>query len=319
MRAVSPHLCAALLTLLFAFAVSRTGAVTSGVQFVAPLIVIMLVHLALIAWRGLEPGFADDVLKQTAVTAVILVLVFFAAQVLAPMPSEAAVGDSFTMVLFCVFILILAVGAIAAILRGLFLLGRAMWRRARKDDDHLNDWGVLIFVVAVLAVGSLEGIAYRFSAAGEARAVRLVDAPPEAVWAAMENATSPSVALPTLLQAFPQPVAVPVDEGVGLGANRIVTLAGREGRGDLHLRAVHRTAQVVRFETLSHSSPMSAWIGIKSLTYKVLPAAQGTRLEVQLEYQRLLAPAWFFEPLMKGAAALAMGVLATDTVGRAAP
>ncbi|MEM1232873.1 MAG: hypothetical protein AAGH70_01980 [Pseudomonadota bacterium] len=321
MRSVLPHGAAALGALAFAYGVSLTPAVTSGVQFVAPLAVVLAVHLAWLAARGLEPGYAAQVLRRGAVTGIWMAILFFAAQMLAPMPSEASTGEGILTVLFCVFILIVVLAVIGGAIYLLFKLVAAIWstvsQRDGDDGDRLNDLGVVSLVFAGLALASLEGVSYRFESAGDATASRFVDASPEAVWSAMGQATSPSVALPTLLAAFPQPVAVPVDQGVTVGAQRQVVIAGREGRGVLHLQVVSRTAHEVRFERVSHTSPMAGWIDIQALTYSVAGEGSGTRLDVTLEYDRLLAPAWFFEPVMTGAATLAMGVLASDTAARA--
>ncbi|MEM1373887.1 MAG: SRPBCC family protein [Pseudomonadota bacterium] len=320
MKSVLPHGAAALAALAFAYAVSLTPAATSGVQFVAPLAVVLAVHLAWLGAHGLEPGYAARVLGRGAVTGIWMAIVFFAAQMLAPMPSEASTGDNALAFLFCVFILIVVLAVIGGAIYLLFRLFAAIWRgimRRDDDDDRLNDLGVLSLVFAGLALASLEGLSYRFDSAGEATARRFVDAPPEAVWSAMGQATSPSVALPTLLAGFPQPVAVPVDEGVTMGADRKVVISGREGRGVLHLKVVSRTTREVRFERVSHTSPMAGWIDIRALTYSLRPDGAGTRLDVTLEYDRLLAPAVFFDPLMEAASFLAMGVLAGDVAARA--
>ncbi|CAN0604906.1 unnamed protein product, partial [Ectocarpus sp. 12 AP-2014] len=123
--------------------------------------------------------------------------------------------------------------------------------------------------------------------------------------------------LPGILQAFPQPVAVRVDEGTELGAKRVVVFAGREGRGELHLEVVEREGLRSVFETVSDSTPMANWIAITSITYEVVPHDQGSLLRVTLDYERLLAPSLIFEPMMAFAGNLSMGVLAEDTKARA--
>jgi len=49
------HLIAALAAMLFAFGISQTALVTSGIQFVAPLFVLIACHLVLMAifFRGI--------------------------------------------------------------------------------------------------------------------------------------------------------------------------------------------------------------------------------------------------------------------------
>jgi len=116
---------------------------------------------------------------------------------------------------------------------------------------------------------------------------------------------------------FPRPVAVLVDEGVSLGANRVVRIEGREGAGDLRLRVIERTENTVEFEVLSDTSPIAGWVGFQTLTYSVVPDGEGAMLSVRLNFDRKLAPKWFFGPMMRGAAYLAADVLVRDVVARA--
>ena len=108
-----------------------------------------------------------------------------------------------------------------------------------------------------------------------------------------------------------------IDQGVGLGAIRKVKFQGRGGAGYLTLRVVERADTMARFEVVSDTSPFTDWVPYRTLTYRVIPYGANTRLEVTLEFDRLLAPAWFFTPAIKGAAYLAMDVLARDVKLRA--
>jgi hypothetical protein len=68
---------------------------------------------------------------------------------------------------------------------------------------------------------------------------------------------------------------------------------------------------------VSDTSPYANWVSYQSLTYRTRTEQGLTILDVTLEYDRLLAPAWFFAPAIKGAAYLAMDVLARDVKSRA--
>ena len=60
--------------LSYAWIVSGTRYVTTGLQFVAPLAIILFVHLALLAARwGLARGFSATVLSRTLATAIGIV------------------------------------------------------------------------------------------------------------------------------------------------------------------------------------------------------------------------------------------------------
>lgn len=133
----------------------------------------------------------------------------------------------------------------------------------------------------------------------------------------MEQATSPEFPLPEMLRLFPQPTEVSIDEGTRLGAKRQVQFNGREGSGTLSLQVTKRNDTEVVFTVLSDTTPFSNWIAFQQLRYQIVPHASGALLEVSLDFKRRLAPAWFFQPVMRNAAKLAMGVLARDVKNRA--
>lgn len=325
MRNLVPHLIAAGLAISYAWIISTTPYLQSGLQFVAPVMVILATHLAW-AWRRgtLGPGYAERVLTQGGRTAIGLFGAILLAQAIAPMPSHASgVGDAVTgilVVLFCVVVLLFVAMVIFLAFRGLVFGAKAVFRAVRKNDDsHLNDGAVLTAVFVALAVMSLEGVswAYQFDGVGAGTATRNIDAAETDVWTALETATSPDFRLPGILQAFPQPVAVEVDEGVEMGARRVVRLSGREGSGHLSLRVVERSERHATFQVVSDTSPMAAWIAFDTLTYRLVPEDMGMRLETTLTYEGRLAPQWVFRPIKQASAYLAMDVLARDVKARA--
>ena len=133
----------------------------------------------------------------------------------------------------------------------------------------------------------------------------------------MAKATQPEFPLPQILHTLPRPIAVLVDEGVELGSRRTVQFEGREGKGQLSMVVSERTDTKAMFKVLSDTSPFGNWIGYKYLTYEVHPLGNQSELRVSLDFERKLAPSWFFTPVMKTGAYLAMNVLARDTKHRA--
>lgn len=320
-----PHAIAAAAALTYAWFLSQTGLRHTGLQFVTPVIVILLSHLAWFAARGwLTVGFAGRLYGQAALTAVFLIAALILGAVLAPQPAHADVGEAVGVVLtilFCAAIIAIVVGAIALFFMLLWRLARWVATVFGGDDapkGRFFDVGSLIASLTVLGLASLEGVPgrYHFAAANVAVSARFVEAPPDAVWSAMQTATSPDFDLPGILALLPQPVAVPVDEGVGLGANRVVSFEGREGAGQLHLRVVARTDTSVVFAVLTDTTPYADWITYRHLTYRVVPDEGGTRLSVEIAFERRLAPAWFFGPMMRGASRLAADVLVRDVKAR---
>ncbi|MEM7058707.1 MAG: hypothetical protein AAF557_14040 [Pseudomonadota bacterium] len=319
-----PHLIAIGLSMTYAWHVSQSAYVQTGLQFIAPLLIILLCHLAILAaQRRLAAGYAGLVLKKSMLTTFLLIGLLFGSELLTPHPSHAA-GDTITSLLsflFCLVVLAVVLAVAAGALYLIYLLGKVLLRAIRGDpkDDGLNDLASMTLAVAMIAGASFEGVpgAYRFSADGHSTASYPVDASPGEVWAAMQTATSPDFPLPDMLDMFPRPIAVLVDEGTVLGANRVVLFRGREGQGKLHLRVVSQTGTRAVFEVVSDTSPMARWVALKSLTYTVVEDRAGAHLDVRLDYDRLLAPSWIFTPMIESATYLAASVLARDTVERA--
>lgn len=306
---------------------STTAFVQTGVQFVGPAVVILLVHLFAL-WRtnDLMPGFSVRLFSRSFATSAGLAGLMLLGSLVLPTPVEAQVNDAFMgifTVLFCVVVMLLVGGVIFLVARFVYMLIWGALNAIRKDDDdpstRLFDFGALALTGTVMLGSALEGLpqTYTFPKADEARATVEIDAPSAKVWAAMETATAPQVPLPAILGAFPKPVDVVVDEGTGLGARREVAFSGREGAGRLKMEVTHRDATRTQFTVLSDTSPYAMWIGFRGLTYEVAETQSGTALTVALSYDRDLSPAWFFGPMMRGAGHFAMRVLARDVQARA--
>ena len=321
------HALAILLSMSYAWGISKTAYVQSSLQFVSPLLIIASVHLLwLLATRGRHPGYARTVIYRTLISSVALGLLVPAIMAVAPMPSAASSEGinlyGFLVAIFCLAVLAMTLAAVALIVyllaRTLEFIAKAIMKRL-SDKNRLNDVSVLATIFTLVTLASLEGTSgfYRFAGTGQATASVMIDAPPQRVWAVMQTATAAEFPLPGILQAFPQPVAVRVDEGTGFGAKRVVVFAGREGRGELHLEVVNQEGLRSVFRTVSDSTPMAQWIAINSISYEVLPDVRGSRLNVTLDYERLLAPWLIFSPMMTLAGKLSMGVLAEDTKARA--
>lgn len=322
------HVFATGLASIYAWHVSQSIYVTTGLQFIAPLLVIMAFHLIWIAaTQGLSRGFSTIVYRRSAQSAAGLAFVVLLVNAIAPMPAEAAdfveVGGVLVVV-FCVAIIAIIAGIAAFAVYAFFKACAAIIRRFRRNDrrdnnSRLFDFGSIAATGFVLCLASLEGLpnTYAFGSAGRSTASYYVATGPDHVWQTMEQATSPEFPLPGFLKILPHPVDVVIDQGTRLGAMRKVKLQGREGTGYLTFRVVERTSTAAVFEVMSDTSPIAAWVAHRRLVYKADPDGDGTRLKVFLEYDRLLAPAWFFSPITKAAAYLAVDVLARDVKSRA--
>jgi hypothetical protein len=328
-----PHLLAGSLALYYAWNISHSDYVTTGVQFVSPLAVVLTAHLAwLAAARGYQPGFSGIVLGRSFTTTLGIVVGTAFAAIYAPVPAEAStdLGSTIGAILSmfaCLAVLGLVLAAAAALLLGISYAVYALFNVVRRwlgrppgaGETRLYDVGVLIFALLAIGTASLEGIvgAFSFAPADQSFSRISVAAPPARVWDAVGVATSPTFPLPIMLKSIPQPVAIVLDEGTALGAKRIVHFKGREGEGDLTLQVTERTNDKVVFRALSDNSPIAMWIQQKAITFRVQADGSGSTLTVTSDYDRLLSPSWFFKPYIRVAAFLAVDTLARDTKQRA--
>lgn len=261
------HCLAACLALLFAWKTSHTAYVRTGIQFVAPLLIIMATHFV---WfkltSGLTRGFSNLIYRRSTQTAVGMAFIIIVSDSLVPLPAHAqsveGIAFGIFTVVFCGSIIAIIIAVFALFIRLIILAGKVInglvgGTESPDDDSTTNDFGSLALVLVITSVASLEGLknTYNFATSGRVTAQQVIAAPSTKVWQTMEQATSPSFALPNILHSFPKPVEVVVDEGVGLGAVRKVKFYGREGVGYLTLRVVERTDSLTRFEVVSDTSP----------------------------------------------------------------
>jgi hypothetical protein len=320
------HLLAAVCSLFFAWNIAQSAYMKTGLQFVAPLLVVMAVHLTwmLIRSRRLPPGFSSIVYRRSFETCFAMAASLFLLALVAPMPAEASADEvigGVLLVLFCGGIVVVVALVLAFIFRTIAKVAKSIFKRGGSGggpENRLFDFGSIAFGAILLVLASLEGLpnSYSFKSGDESTASSFIKASPAQVWSTMEKATSPEFPLPIVLGMFPQPVAVVTDEGNALGSLRKVKFQGREGTGYLALQVVERTETRAVFQVLSDTTPYAMWVKYERLIYDVQAEDGGSRLTVTLGYNRQLAPAWFFTPVVKGAAYLAMSVLARDVKSR---
>lgn len=331
-QSMIPHWFAGGLALIFAWAISTTHYVTTGVQFVSPLGIILLAHIAWLALeRQLKPGFAAVASGRALITTIGTIACILLALFYLPMPAQAtsdtSIVNNLLGLLACLLVLAIVVSVAAIIL---FAIGKIIsviitrLNRGRSNppnsgNTRLFDFGITAFAFFALAIASLEGVsgAYSFPKVDRVSVTHHVAAAPADVWGSVAKATSPDFPLPEILKVIPRPVAVVIDEGATMGARRVVRFTGREGDGYLTLQVSRRTDQEVVFQAISDTSPIAKWVQHKAITFRVVPNQNGTRLTVAAEYDRLLSPAWFFQPFIGLAAFFAVDVLARDTKARA--
>lgn len=326
--ALAPHILAITCATLFIWQISMTPYLQSGLQFVAPVLVLLTCH---VLWLALAPRpvapLAPTAFRRAFGSAVLLALATLAFGLLVPRPVSAQGDDVLTvisMVVFCVFIIAIVLAVLAGIgylvIKGLRALLRLFKSDDAPPDTRLFDMASLALAFVALGALSLEGLprGFHLPSGGHASASRTITAPPKTIHAALQTATLPEVPLPAVLATFPKPAQVIEHGGTRLGATRDVVFSGREGTGTLSLEVTESDSAHTIYTVTGDSTPFRGWIGFQSITYTLTEQTNaGATLTVSLAYERKLAPALAFGPLMRAASYFAMDVLARDVKTRA--
>jgi len=317
------HGTAALIALIYMWCISRTELRQTGLQFVAPLLIIFFVQtVTCLSAFGLAQNVYLTISRRSLATSFVLLSFVILLTAITPDTAHSDSGNSFTntvsdifAVLLCLLVIAIVCALVGGLLYSVFQVIKRVFKTNRSDKHNKSRELASIFLTALFLIGaSLEGVkgAYSFNSVASSSASQLIKGNKESVWLKLETATRPKFPLPPILTIFPHPVEVMVDEGTALMADRIVKFEGREGVGLLHLRVIEKTEDHVKFQVISDTSPIANWVKHETLTYRVKSTDKGTLLSVELSYNRLLSPAWFFSPFIGGATHLAMDVLARD-------
>jgi hypothetical protein len=162
------HLIAGGLALAYAWLVSATHYVTSGVQFVSGLAVVLLVHLLWLAIRReLGTGFAIIAFGRMLTTAICIVVFTVVCAMYAPIPAEAVNSDdvnrglgSIGLFVGCLAVLALVVSAAALAIYGVVygivwglksIYGRMKRPPTGPSESRLFDASVVS--IALVAIG----------------------------------------------------------------------------------------------------------------------------------------------------------------------
>ncbi len=170
-------------------------------------------------------------------------------------------------------------------------------RKAKWYKDKMNCSCIL-----VIALMSLEGVSDALSFGREEVVVvkREVSISPSEVMQKLAEQPSFDLAeLPLFLKlGFPTPQVVN-GEGIAVGDERVVHLAGGEGEpGDLVVKVVESNANKVVFALVKDDSHIDHWLGWKTVTWEVGTSTAGvTEVSISMSYTRKLDPAWYFKPV----------------------
>lgn len=172
------------------------------------------------------------------------------------------------------------------------------YRKRRSKRSQQLRCSVLI----VLGVMSLEGVTDWLSFDREESVTRalVTDLSREEVLEAMSRGPElVGITPPAFLTlGFPQVQEIE-GGGVDIGSEWRIHFAGGEGLpGDLTAELVERDNTSLRYECTGDTSHIAHWLDWKSATWTIEETETGgSTVKLEIEYVRLLDPAWYFKPL----------------------
>ncbi len=173
-------------------------------------------------------------------------------------------------------------------------------------------------VIGILAVCCLEGTTSWLSFDREEKVVVSRSLQMSAREAHVRLANGPEFdfeELPLFLKCgFPLPQSIQGD-GIKVGDEWRIHFAGGEGKpGDLILKVVDCSDKHVSYQCVHDYSHVAHWLDWKTITWKFVGGATDScDVEITLEYDRLLDPAWYFKPIERYGVAQAGEYLMSQT------
>ena len=138
------HGLAAGLALYYAWLISQSAYVKTGLQFVTPLLVIMSVHLVWLGFsHGFASGFSSLIYRRSSQTAVFIALSTLLVAIFAPQPVHASQAEDILsyvlIVIFCVVVIAVVTFIISVIISMLRKLAKALFKRSDRNNKNGGD------------------------------------------------------------------------------------------------------------------------------------------------------------------------------------
>lgn len=168
---------------------------------------------------------------------------------------------------------------------------------ANRDKTKLN-----CCVIGVLMLFSLEGLTTSLSFERSEKVVvsQALEMTKEEAMARLAKGPNFNLAeIPMFFKiGFPLPQKISGD-GIAVGDEWVIHFAGGEGKpGDLVLEVIESADNYVTYQCLSDESHIAHWMDWKTITWHVTDSTDDkSEISIELEYDRLLDPAWYFKPL----------------------
>ncbi len=225
--------------------------------------------------------------------------------------SSLLLGEGFLCVLFFVPIYLLAVTV--------GYLSVWIARRRGRRNQHLS-----LLLPLLMLGGSMEGVFEATSVSRDERVVvsRVVAASAAQLHANLAKPIRFSREPEGLLKLFPMPVAVQ-SQGLYQGAEHLVRtkyhrwFVTNTHEGEVRIQLTQVSAHKVSAQVISDNSYIANYLGVRQVTVRLQPVSSiGTRISLELEFERRLDPAWYFQPMQTYAVTRFLDYLISEVITR---
>ncbi len=274
------------------------------------IVICVVVAMASLGYRILDRNH----LEQSSLLFIGIPLFLSIALACAPKPKSATgvIMKGITLALLLSGILLIE-GVVCILMAAplFYLVGGVIGHNVdrAKERKKLNSC-----IVGVLLVCSLEGVvdALSFERAESVTVECEVELPiEEARELLIQGPQFDLDEIPAFFRlGFPLPQSVE-----GRAGEKVIHFAGGEGEpGDLVLRVEEQEGDMIKYTCVRDESHIAHWLDWKTITWSLREEGDnGCVVQIEMKYDRLLDPAWYFKPLERYGVKLAGEYLVDQT------
>ncbi len=175
------------------------------------------------------------------------------------------------------------------------IISLVVWsvRRSRAGAGHQLAWALPLLVLG--AAG--EGVVYELPTNAVVVESRVIDFSATELDASLDGiAEIPEIEPLLFALPFPEPTAF-TGTGADVGDIRTVEFGDGGSDGSLILEVVVRTGDTITWDIIDNTTPVAEWMTINSATATWVETAHGLEVTMEIDFDRALAPAFYFDPV----------------------
>ena len=241
----------------------------------------------------------DNNFTATGIYFVVIPGVLAILTAIAPRPVESTGTGAFRGTLIAIFssALVVREGFICVALASplIFLVvGFCVWASRRARDNQVTAATV---IPLLLLLGGAEGTLYEFESRITAAETRTIDISADELLTSLNRpAELPEIEPLLFALPFPQPVNFSERGNLELGAIREIEFS--DG-GAIALEVTEIGDSSITWSFVATTTSLGDWMTLHSATASWVETPDGLELTVEIDFERQLAPAFYFDPLQR--------------------